>query len=107
VAPNLPVADRNSDDTDLWCLPFSAEQVAGDGGMLPSPESTFRAIVEQDTDAVCIMDAGLGMVYANPVARAMFALPDRLKSWELPAGIERVHAEDLPQIETRFVTRGM
>lgn len=106
MAPNPPAAGRNSDDTDLWCLPFSAEQVVDDAGVLPSPESTFRAIVEQDSDAVCIMDAEFGMVYANPIARAMFALPEHLQSWDLPTGIERVHADDLPQLETPLATRG-
>jgi PAS domain S-box-containing protein len=106
VVPNVPDASRNSDDTDLWCLPFSAEQLPEDTVVSLSQDSTFRAIVEHDSDAVCVMDAEFGMVYANPTARAMFALPDRLKSWDLPAGIERVHADDLPQIETPFVTRG-
>jgi PAS domain S-box-containing protein len=106
VAPNPPAAIRESDDTDLWCLPFAAEPVPDDTVVLPSPLATFRAVVEHDTDAVCILDADLAMVYANAVARAMFALPDRLKSWTLPDGIERVHADDLPQIEVPLATRG-
>ncbi len=41
----------------------------------------------------------MGLVYANQVARTMFAIPDRLETWRLPAEIRRVHAEDLAQIE--------
>lgn len=106
MAPGPPVASHNADDTDLWCLPFAVEQGPDDTPVASGHEATFRVIVEQDTDAVCIMDAEFGMVYANPVARAMFALPDRLKTWQLPDGIERVHADDLPRIETPFIALG-
>ncbi|MCA9878944.1 MAG: hypothetical protein KC442_14225 [Thermomicrobiales bacterium] len=87
-----------ANESGLWSLPVPARR-ALDAGTRSAETACFRAIVEHDPDAVVILDAGLGLAYANPVARATFDIPDHLAAWQFRAAVRRFHQEDLARLK--------
>lgn len=90
---------RASNESGLWSLPVPARRRSLDTGARSADTACFRAIVERDPDAVFILDAGLGLTYANPVAQATFGLPTSLSAWRFRAAVRRLYPDDLVRIE--------
>ena len=91
-----------SDDEPRW-PPATARDNAPQG---PDGLAPFQRMVEHDADAICIVDAGFRVVYANPAARATLAIAE-FQQWRRRATeTRRVHPEDMPRLEQAVSTSG-
>jgi PAS domain S-box-containing protein len=93
-------ARQASDKDTRW------PHIAARDGAAPGPDSTarFQLMIEHDADVICVVDADLRVVYANPTARATLGIAER-QQWHRRGGeTNHVHPEDLRHMERAVIT---
>lgn len=100
VATSSADAHHVPDDDGRW------PPAAAPADATPTPDSAarFQLMVEHDSDAICVVNADLRVVYTNPAARATLGVAE-FQQWRRRASeTNRVHPEDLRRLERAVIT---